>query len=67
MKDKYHTFTNDNKKAEVFLDTTAGPKGIWIVECSEKKELVKLFTVANEKAAELLSDEWVMGELKIDR
>jgi hypothetical protein len=65
MKDQYHTFENEGRKAEVFLDTTDSPKGVWLVECSENDNLIKSFEVINEASAEEMSDEWVMSEISI--
>ena len=65
MKDQYHTFENEGRKAEVFLDTTDSPKGVWLVEVLENDIKVKSFKVLTEDSAEKLSDEWVMGDLKI--
>ena len=65
MKDQYHTFENEGRKAEVFLDTTKNPKGVWLVECSENDNLIKSFEVINEASAEEMSDEWVMSEISI--
>ena len=65
MKEQFHTFKNQNRKAEVFLDTTKKAKGIWLVEVLENNIKVESFEVLTENAAEALSDEWVMGDLKI--
>ena len=65
MKEQYHTFEHEGRKAEVFLDTTDSPKGVWLVEVLENDRKVKSFEVLTENAAEALSDEWVMGYLKI--
>ena len=65
MKDQYHTFENEDRKAEVFLDTTKNPKGVWLVEVLENDIKVKSFKDLTEDSAEKLSDEWVMGDLKI--
>ena len=65
MKDQYHTFENEGRKAEVFLDTTDSLKGVWLVEVLENDIKVKSFEVLTEDSAEKLSDEWVMGDLKI--
>ncbi len=44
MKDQYHTFENENRKAEVFLDTTKKHKGIWLVEVLENNIYQKIKT-----------------------
>ena len=65
LKEQYHSFSNENRTAEVFLDTTDSPKGVWLVEVLENDIKVKSFKVLTEDSAEKLSDEWVMGDLKI--
>jgi len=65
MKDQYHTFSNENRKAEVFLDTTTDSKGVWLVECVEDEKLAKVFEGSSETWAEAMSDEWVMGQISI--
>ena len=56
MKEQYHTFENDNRKAEVF----AVWPNKWLVEAYENGEMSHTEEVANEDAAELYADDWVL-------
>lgn len=56
IKEKYHTFESDNRKAEVF----AIQPNKWLVECLEDNTLSHSKEVANESAAELYADDWVL-------
>jgi hypothetical protein len=55
-KEIYHTFESDNRKAEVFV---IWPNK-WLVECLEDNKLSHSKEVANESAAELYADDWVL-------
>jgi hypothetical protein len=55
-KEKYHTFESDNRKADVF----AVWPNKWLVEAYEDNTLAHSKEVANENAAELYADDWVL-------
>jgi len=56
MKEKYHTFESDNRKADVF----AVWPNKWLVEAYEDGVMSHTEEVANEDAAELYADDWVL-------
>ena len=56
MKEQYHTFENENRKAEVFKEANRK----WLVEAYEDNTLSHSKEVANEDAAELYADDWVL-------
>ena len=55
-KEKYHTFESDNRKADVF----AIWPNTWLVEAYEDGVMSHTEEVANEDAAELYADDWVL-------
>jgi hypothetical protein len=55
MKEQYHTYKNENRRAEIFLT----PSRSWLVECFEDDKNVQQSIVATEPRAELLADNWV--------
>jgi len=56
MKEQYHTFENENRKAEVFKETNRK----WLIECYEDGTETHTYTVTNEILAELYADNWVL-------
>ena len=56
MKEQYHTFESENRKAEVF----AIWPNKWLVEAYEAGKISHSKEVINESAAELYADDWVL-------
>jgi hypothetical protein len=56
MKEQYHTFQNENRKAEVFKEASRK----WLIECYENETETHTCTVATELLAELYADNWVL-------
>ena len=54
-KEKYHTFENENRKAEVYKSKPA-----WLVECFEDGSNVHQTIFGTESKAELYADDWVL-------
>lgn len=60
MKEQYHTFESENRKAEVF----AIWPNKWLVEAYEDDKLSHSKEVINESAAELYADDWVLKNVE---
>ena len=56
MKEQYHTFQNENRKAEVFKEANRK----WLIECYENEAETHTYTVTTEPLAELYADNWVL-------
>lgn len=57
MKEQFHTFENENRRAEVFL--TRGKS--WLIECFEDGKNVQQCIVPTEQKAEIFADNWVLN------
>ena len=64
LKEQYHSFSNENRTAEVFLEVIGSERN-WSIDCFEHNEMVVTYKMPYEVAAEQLADEWVMGDIKI--
>ena len=64
LKKQYHSFSNGNRSAEVFLDTANGEKN-WSVDCFENNDLSTTFELPYEAAAEQLAEEWVFNYIQV--
>ena len=56
MKEQFHTFKNQNRKAEVFRVA----RREWLIECYEDGNQTHAYTEGTELLAELYADNWVL-------
>jgi len=60
MKEQYHTFESENRKAEVFFVGSKTPGQNWLIECYEDDAETHKHFLATELFAELYADNWVL-------
>jgi len=66
LNEKYHTYINENRKAEVFLT----PRGNWVIKCYVDNNYIQETILNTEEKAEIYADNWVFKQklnIHIDR